>query len=62
LLWSASSYDVVGAWQLVVVPGRYVSMGTGITFQFAKSVDASGSITSKLFVYDCFLSQFLYDV
>jgi len=32
-----------------------------LAFQFARSGDDNGKITSKLFVYDCFLSQFLFD-
>lgn len=32
-----------------------------MTFQFARSADSSGAVTSKLFVYDCFLAQFLFE-
>lgn len=61
LLCLATNYDIVGSWQLSSLPAKYEFLTDSLTFQFAKSADANG-ITTKLFVYDCFLSQFLYEV
>lgn len=50
-----ATYDLVGSW------AQHGAQGA-LTFQFARSFDNSGAITSKLFVYDhCFLAQFLFD-
>ena len=50
-------FDLVGSWQLT--PSAQ-SISSALTFQFDRTVDSSGRISSKLFVYDCFISQFLY--
>lgn len=40
---------------------KYQSIGK-LTFQFMKDVDAEGEINTKLFIYDCFIAQFNYEV
>lgn len=49
-----ATYDLVGSWAQQGGQGA-------LTFQFARSSDSSGAVTSKLFVYDCFLAQFLFE-
>lgn len=54
------SYSLEGAWDLTS-SSQFPSL-SDLTFQFTKTVDGNGNITSKLFVYNCFISQFLYKV
>jgi hypothetical protein len=50
-----TAYDLVGSW-------AETERGQGaLTFQFARNCDSSGAVTAKLFVYDCFLAQFLFE-
>jgi hypothetical protein len=56
------AYGLDGSWQLTRVNQKYGSINNGLTFQFGRNVDSNGNINSKLFVYDCFISQFLYKV
>lgn len=61
LFLSSLSYDLAGSWELVPSGAKYQSIDK-LTFQFMKDVDSEGQINTKLFIYDCFIAQFNYEV
>lgn len=60
LVTASLCYDLVGSWQLEPNSQPSQTINSPLTFQFDRTIDSSGRISSKLFVYDCFISQFLY--
>ena len=54
----ANSYSLDGAWNLVPSEGQFKYIDSTATFQFKRQLDNQGAITSQLFVYNCFLSQY----
>jgi hypothetical protein len=61
LVFSSLGYDLIGSWELAPSSPRY-QLIERLTFQFMKDVDSEDQVSTKLFIYDCFISQFIYEV
>ena len=63
IILATSGFTVDGSWDLVLpYTNPYTNINESLTFQFKRTTTDSNNIISNLYIYGCFLSQFLYEI